>query len=245
MKIGVALSGCDIGGVCAAGVLHWLQKEGIRINMISASGTASPATLLFCCGFGIRQRDVLLKEFLEEYRGIDLDSAIASLSARLSPEMLGQVAGLVIASTNLPDGKVAAFTNDFTFETETLVTIPLLEPYDALSASIGAVDGLGYYPYQGFTLCDYSVRYGCPIFPLHLAGCDKVLSFSFLPQIPGTAYEVLIHRRIQETGADADLHMALPLPSTSELPQDFAEYQQGAISVLENCRNDLLRAIAF
>lgn len=243
VKIGVALSGCDIGGVSAHYILRRLRDAGVQIDMISVSGTPSAAALLFATGQDPPANEATLAQFLLERRRSGFNAAVSVFSARLTPQRLRCLRGLVVCALNILDGKAVAFTNDFAYQTDTLRTFPLTECYDALGAALGAVDSPDDRAYCGCKLCDGCVRHGCPFYPLHMCGCDRILSFAFLPAIPANGYDVSIIEAVRRTGAGADVHVEIPFAGAEN--ESLADYHKIAASKLESCMNRIYRAIAF
>ena len=245
MKIGVALSGCDIGGISGYRLLCLLEDMGLDLHMISVSGTPSIAALLYKSGWSEKVCHAYLDDFLQNRRIAELDTAIDAFSEKLSDRGWKPFQGLVINAVHIADGSAAAFTNDMVYRAGNLRTFPLNVPYHALSATIGAVDGLGNYPYQGCKLCDYAIQHGCPFYPLRLASCDMILSFSFLPQIPQSPYDISLKNRIEHTCHAADFHFSFQFPPESDKACLLSDWEDLVTGHLEEQMERLLYTAAF
>lgn len=208
MKIGVALAGCDIGGVSAWRVLRELEEQGFDIGMVSACCLPAATSLLYARGCGDTEMRKLSEAFLRDTRSSDIDFAIANLSAAFR-DGEGETVPLAINAVNVSDGGIVTFTDDYSLRCGNLKTFPIGDPYDVLSATISLMDGLGSYRYKGHKLCDFSCWYGCAIQPLKLAGLQKTVSVAFLPRFPKSPYEVLVKQMIGSTASLADIHIPI------------------------------------
>lgn len=208
MKIGVAFSGCDLGGISAWAALRELEARGLDIGMISACCVPAAASLLYAGGCGEEAMRRLTSAFLRDARESDIDFAVANLSAAFR-EGKGKKIPLVIGAVNVFDGDIVAFTDENSVKGKGLCTFGLEDPYDALSATISLMDGLGSYRYQGQKLCDFCCWYGCPAHPLMLAGYKKIVSIAFLPKLPKSPYEALVKHTIASSSASASVHIPI------------------------------------
>lgn len=236
MKIGVALSGCDIGGVCGYRVLKRLEAMGFEIEMVSTCCLASAMALAYGCGLEAHKADLTAAAFLQAAREENMDAAIAAVDSILPPGRLAQCKALAVNAVQVESGKVFTFTNAFRLKSERLCTLPLRDGYDALSATISTLDGLASYRYRGLRLCDYSAWYGCPLYPLRMSGIPRVLSISFLPLAPSTPYEILVRQTTLATAGAADVHISVEFPAGELL---LEEYDEIAAERLESFINQL------
>lgn len=242
MKIGVALSGCDIGGVSAYHVLKLLEKKGFSIQMVSACCMPSVTALCHGCGLKKARTDRLAAQFLDNAGKQNLDAAIAAASDLLPGGKLARNKSLAINAVNIADGKVVTFTNGFSLDTGTLKTVPLDDAYDALSSTINMLDGLRSYQYNGLKLCDFSVWYGCPLYPLKMGGISRTISIAFLPKEPKTPYEILVRQGTLANCRSAGLHISIEFPAGLTT---LADYEEIASCKIESCMNDLYWDAAF
>lgn len=227
MKIGVAFSGCDIGGTSAWHVLRELSDMGLEIGMVSACCTPAVTSLLYAQGCEDSAMQRLSEAFLRDCRELDMDSAVANLSADFKPGPNPRTS-LAINAVNVSDGKIITFTDDYSLKSSNLKTFGLDDPYDALSATISLLDGLGSYRYEDCRLCDFCCWYGCPVHPLKLAGLQKIISIAFLPKSPKSPYEVLVKQMISASSSRADLH--IPIEFGGDLPlEQYIEIASGEI----------------
>lgn len=239
VKIGVAFSGCDIGGLGAYEVLRALEEHGLEIGMVSACGLPSVTSLLYALGWGGAACRELGEKFLRNAREIDLDMAVAEFAAETPLHRLETKIPYVMSSACVSDGRICAFTNLRRAATDRLLTFPLEDAYDALSATISPVEGLASYEYEGCRLCDFAVWYGSPVYPLKMAALDRVLAVSFLPRSPQTPYEALVKQRITASSKLADLHIPIE-PERA----DYAGYiDQAAEAVRERIEEICMKVL--
>lgn len=239
MKIGVALSGCDIGGISAHSVLEELAVQGLEIAMISSCCIPSVPALLYA--YGCDEIDKHARQFLHDMQALHMDTAIGNLSADFP---LGHPRGrvpLAINAVNVSDGKIITFTNDYAFHTDRLTTFQMDSAYNSLSSTISLEVGPGCYSYNGCSLCDFCVWYGCPVYPLKMAGLERIISIAFLPQLPCTPYEVLVGHMLEATAGAADLHIPIDFPKAAELP----EYIEIATRKVKSRIDEILSKILF
>ena len=80
---------------------------------------------------------------------------------------------------------------------------------------------------EGMRLCDFSVRYGCPFFPLKMAGMERILSVSFSggespAQVAADTLSAL-------TGKNADLHYDLRFGG-ADIPEKIRAFMEEHIA---------------
>lgn len=235
--MGVALSGCDLGGVSAWAALGELEALGFDIGMISASCMPATTALLYANGYTETAMKKLSEDFLSDARESDIDFAIANLSAKFREgKEVEKRAPLCINAVDVSDGEIVAFTGDYSLCGENLKTFARAEPYDMLSATVSLVDGLGSYLYAGRRLCDYCCWYGCPVHQLKLAGMEKIISVAFLPVKPKTPYEALSKRMVSGFKSPADIHITIEF---EDKEQGFEEYAEIAKRSIKSCMNEI------
>ncbi|WRS27789.1 hypothetical protein U6B65_01275 [Oscillospiraceae bacterium MB08-C2-2] len=223
MKIGVALSGCDIGGVAAYSALQEIENQGFEIEMVSSSGVASMSGAMFALGCEEEIYRQAMDSFMADIRTDGMDTAIYNLSQRIQNSPQTRKIPLAINSVNMADQKTVTFTNDFVLSSQTVMTYPLQELYDAFSASISQVEGLGYYRFIGYRLCDYSILHGCPLYPLRMQGIKHVVSISFMPERLSTPYEAMAKKIVDQSALGADWHLTLRMPANKS-PAEYMEW---------------------
>ncbi|MDR2933656.1 MAG: hypothetical protein LBV27_11200, partial [Oscillospiraceae bacterium] len=207
MKIGVALSGCDAGGLSAYTVLEYLEDRGYDIEMVSASCVPVAAAMMYTCGFDAQRAQKSTAAFFNKFHTSDTDSVIDAISQNFTRDELKNNKKAAVNAVNVTDGRIITFTNAFSLDTQKIRSYPLDDAYDALSATISPMDGLGSYRYKDTKLCDFSVWYGCPLFPLKMSGIEKIVSIAFLPAVPDTPYEVLVKQVTESNAQTADAHV--------------------------------------
>jgi len=241
VKIGVALSGCDIGGVCAFRVLEELEAQGLEIGMISCCAVPTTTSLFFARGCPSDTLRRLAGNFLSDARALDMDWALANLSVSLLAQERRRAIPAAVNAVNIPDSKIVTFTDDFALDTGGVRTFSLIDAYDAFSATMGEVAGMDDYQYEGFRLCDFSVRYGNPTYPLKMQGFQGILSVSFLPATPRTPYELMIGRMIAGTQSLSDMH----IPLCFEQGLELEEYSKIAVHTIQSCMPEIYERLLF
>lgn len=233
MKIGIALSGCDAGGLCAFHVLRLLEEKGFTIEMVSCCGISSVTALLYGVG-DVDRAERIGSDFWKRMRTENLDNAIEAASEQLPSSLLRENDRLAVSAVNVEDGKVIAFTNAFSLDSERLCTLPLTDAYDTLSATVSPLDGLTSYRLDSMRLCDYSVWYGCPLYPLKMSGISRTVSISFLPERPETPYTVMTGKNVGTTAAAADIHIPILFPSSLSTRDEQIDF---AANKIKSCIN--------
>lgn len=213
MKIGVAFSGSGVGAPWSHIFAEELHSCAVPIQMLSATSLAAVPVLLWskgCSGEEIQQwmqkillapalgcKQLVQSELIKkpcEYpvamSSVDILSGISVLYAD----------GLQADAWNL---KVHALTGN-----EDCALTSAVSPYGGMEPPI--VDKM--------KLCDFSLRYGCPFFPLKMAGIERILSVSFpggnMPvQAAGDNMSAL-------TGRNAELHLSIK-PDSAECAESF------------------------
>lgn len=241
MKIGVALSGCDIGGVCAWSALRALEEQGLDIGMISACCIPAVTSLLYARGCEEKVMQKYSSVFLSDARESDVDYAIANLSANCRAGR-GRQIPLAVNAVNVSDGRIITFTDDYSIKGGNIRTFGIEDPYDALSATISLMDGLGSYRYKDCRLCDFCCWYGCPVHPLKLAGLQKTVSISFLPALPKTPYEVLVKQMITVNSSSADIHIPIEFSGSG---LSFEQYEEITTGKIKSCADKILLKTLF
>ncbi len=216
MKLGVALSGCGMGGICAHRVLEEVERQGYEIAMVAASSIPAAAALSWSARLKPEKIDLMAKRFLKDVARWDLDTALAVMAETLAKVKSKQRRPVCVTSCNLTDGRMVVFTDSFSLNSDTFSALPLQEPYDMLSATVSGTAGLGSYTLGEYRLCDYSARYGCPVAPLRLCGLSRVLSISFLPAVPTGAYEAALLQSLGQACPAVDLHLPIILPQDAD-----------------------------
>ncbi len=241
VKIGVALSGCHIGGVSAWSVLRELEAQGFDLQMVSACCVPATTSLLYASGCEDAAMKRLSLGFLSDARESDIDFAVANLSAAFR-EGNKKTTPLAINAVNVTDGNIVMFTDDVSLRSSNLKTFADADPYDILSATISLMDGLGSYRYGGQHLCDFCCWYGCPVHALKLAGVEKIISIAFVPKFPKTPYEVLVKQMIASSASAADIHISIEFASRG---LSFEQYEKIATTKIKSSANKILLKTLF
>lgn len=241
VKIGVALSGCDLGGISAWVALRELEARGLDIGMISACCLPSAAALPYAHGCSELEIYKLSSSFLSDARESDIDFAVANLSA-VYRKGKGKRIPLAINAVNVYDGNIVTFTDDYSITGHNLKTFGLEDPYDTLSATMSLMDGLGSYRYKDQKLCDFCCWYGCPSHPLTLAGYKKIISLAFLPQLPQNPYEVLVKHTVASSASSVSMHIPIEF---ARRDFSFAEYAEITAAKIAEFEKEILFETLF
>lgn len=242
MKTGVALSGCDIGGVAAFAVLEGLERMGIRPTMVSACSIAAISSWLYCSGFPEKSNERLINRFLSQYRRKGIDGALLQFSKSLTGRNYPIRAQFTINCVSLSDQKIVTFTNDFSVTASNLETRRFDDPYFPLSATVNANSPFSSTVFERDGLCDYCASFGAPVYPLLMCGMEKIISISFLPKSPKTAYELLVRQAIQ-AGRSLE-HSCIELYFEPE-EADIQAYNRQALEQLKSAEERLYDQLFF
>ena len=240
MEIGVALSGCDMGGICAWKILNEIQSYGFEIGMVSACCIPAIAALMYADGCREDKMESLSGKFLQDTREHDLEAAVRNFSSAFRRGKGGKIPA-AISAVNITDGSIITFTDHYALEKGNIKTVKMCDTYDMISSTVSFMGGLSSYRYGGGRLCDYSCWYGSPVHPLKLAGFAKILSFSYLPKTPETPYEALAKRTVTKNGAAGEMHIITEFEQGLELK----EYVETALSRLESCAGKIILNTLF
>lgn len=240
MKIGVALSGCDIGAVATYGVLQELEDQGFQIGMISCSGLPSVTALLYAYGYDEKYYKKAATRFLRSRD--NLDKAVADFADDLPTRQMRQTVPFAASAMDITSGKICAFTDNYTLDSGSLISYPLEDIYDALSATISPAGGLVSYQYGSHRLCDFSASYGAPVYPLKMLGFEKIISVAFVPEETRTPYEALVKKQIAATHHQADVHITIV---GSGQGRTLPEIWEPAKQRIHNCIEEICVKIAF
>lgn len=243
MKIGVALSGCGIGGVGAWDVLCQLNRQGFDIAAVSASGLPAIGAILYSLGFSEKKSHHILGKFIGDCKRYDLDTAIEKLVEKIHPHLTLRLP-LSINSVNVADGKICAFASGGELHTSKLDIFPLeiAELYDVLSATISPADGMGCYSYKSLKLCDFSTLYGVPVYPLYMAGVSRVVSVAFVPVEPQSMYESTVRQKLVDDPSCADISITV---ESGVDEQKMADLTTAATEKVRDCIEDIYIKVLF
>lgn len=203
MKIGLACAGGGPGARYAYMLARELEALSLCPEMVSCASLPAAPMLLWS-------------------RGVPLDQIEARITAFLSAKKSGR--GLARLCASLPGPKRCRLALN-SADQDTGVTVIWADGIgsDAWNLKVYPLEGMektalraAVSPHflspenlDGMRLCDFSARYGCPFFPLKMAGMERILSvvFSGEKDPVGIASESLSVL----TGKNADLHYTLRL----------------------------------
>lgn len=207
MKIGVAFCGSGASAALAHVFADELRACAVPIEMLSVTSFTTVPILLWSKGIPASDIDnwmEIIKENPEQ--GYD-KLAQSELLARPSDY------AVAVSSVDISSGVTILYTDKLHANAWNLKVLPLTgNERQALLASVSPFGGLEPLDMDKMKLCDFTVRYGCPYFPLKMAGIERILSVNFaggdLPlQTAGDNMAAL-------TGRNADLHFTIhPKPS--------------------------------
>lgn len=206
MKIGVAVSGSGAGSGAAYSLADELRRQGVEISMLSACSLAAVSLLLWSRGLEDSETDELMTLFAQ---------AQSPACAIAEFERMGVFRGkprceLAVSGVDVSTGVTVIYCDRLRSDAHNLIVLPLSgNERAALASTVSPYHASEPFPTSGMRLCDFSVRYGCPFFPLKMAGMERLLAVSFAgasepAQVAAESLSVL-------TGKNADLHYTLRL----------------------------------
>lgn len=227
MKIGVAVSGSGAGAGAAYCLADELRGQGAEIAMLSACSLAAVSLLLWSRGLESAETDELMTLFT---------SAQTPACALAEFERMGIFRGkprceLAVSSVDVTTGVSVIYCDRLRSDAHNLLALPLSgNERAALASTVSPYGASEPFPTSGMRLCDFSARYGCPFFPLKMAGMERLLAVSFSgasepAQVAAESLSAL-------TGKNADLHYALRLDAKAEPNariREFVRLHEGEI----------------
>lgn len=206
MKIGVALSGSGPGAQAAYAFADELMRCSVKIDLLSVTSLAAVSCMLWAKG--------LEPEEIHELMTLLEASHTPACGLRQIEKMgvfsPGAGCPLAVNSADIATGVTVIHTDQFHSDAWNLKTCPLAgNERAALIAAVSPYRDSPLLELDGMRLCDFSVRYGCPFFPLRMNAAEKILSVSFAggaspAQIASSSLASL-------TGKNADLHYTVHL----------------------------------
>lgn len=218
MKIGLACAGSGPGARYAYALAQEMEELSLGPEMISCTSFPSIPLLLWSRGLDGEEIDSRIEKCLRTKKvGKGLSYCCAALPA------IGRCA-FALNSADQETGVTIVWADRLTSDAWNLKALPLTgQEQMALRAAVSpllsppeTLDGL--------SLCDFSVRYGCPFFPLKMAGMGRLLSVVFTG---GTAPIAIASESLSVlTGKNADLHFTLG-PEDSKGPDAVRHFIRG------------------
>lgn len=216
MKIGLACSGSGPGARYAYIVAEELNILSLSPAMISCTSLSAAPMLLWNCGLPVNEIEARMNALFQK------KESAQALSCFCTGLPCIRRCDFALNSVDLQTGTVVAWADGLHSKAGNLKVKPLKgSEKKALSASMKPWYGKGTEPLGKFQLCDFSARYGCPLFPLKMAGMERILSVVFTGQTDpvGAACESLSAL----TGKYADLQYVLS-PFKAQEPQKIKKF---------------------
>ncbi|MCI8755609.1 MAG: hypothetical protein HFG18_03340 [Oscillospiraceae bacterium] len=216
MKIGLACSGCGPGAQYAYILAEELTYLSLGPEMISCNSLPAAPMLLWSRGL---PTDEIKKRTDRLFQEKESNQALSCFCTGLP---CIQRCALALNSVDLQTGTVVTWADGLHSKAGNLKVKPLRgAEKKALSAAMKPWYGKGTEKLGKFQLCDFSARYGCPLFPLKMAGMERILSVVFTGQKDpaGAACESLSAL----TGKHADLQYVLS-PSKAQEPEKIKKF---------------------
>ena len=229
MKIGVALSGSGRAGLQAHLALMELEEQGIHPLVVSASGISALPALLWAKGLEPKRIEEIIKEICQ---ASDWKTGTQILKKVEGPLEKTQEK-IAISCVDSVTGMTVIYGDFLRSDAWNLRVRPLKGYEDeAIMATLSPYDSLEPLCVDGMKLCDFSVRYGCPLFSLKMAGMERLLALNFLggatpAQMAADSLNLLTSRY-------ADLHY--------EFPKTLENWQRG---FLESHHKELYHKLLF
>ncbi len=213
MKIGIAFSGSGAGAPWSHIFAEELRSCAVPIEMLSATSLAAVPVLLWSRGCSNEEIRLWMQDILQ-------DSAHGCRQLAQS-ELIKKPDGysVAISSVDILSGVSVLYSDELQADAWNLKVHPLAGNEDyALMSAVSPFGGMEPPIVDEMKLCDFSMRYGCPFFPLKMAGIERILSVSFsggdMPvQAAGDNMSAL-------TGRNADLHFSIK-PDSPEHAEDY------------------------
>ncbi|MEM1483978.1 hypothetical protein V6615_03750 [Oscillospiraceae bacterium PP1C4] len=225
MKIGVAFSGSGIGAASAHVFAEELRKCSLAIEMLSVTSLAAVPSLLWTRGIQMDTIAELMNLFSAEktpYAGL-------KMLERMGAFQTMPVCNLAVNSVDAATGISVIYSDIVSSDAWNLKVLPLTGNESvALSSTISPYKGSESFSDDGMQLCDFAIRYGCPFFPLKMAGMERLLSVSFAggdapAQIAADSLSSL-------TGKNADLHYTVKLIDVTDTREQIQTFVQEHIA---------------
>lgn len=172
MKIGLACSGSGLGACEAYVLAQTLEAMSLHPEMISCTSLSAAPLLLWSRGVAQREAQCRIKHLIEGDKTTeDLQLFCAQLPAQ-------QRCRLAINSVDCETGGAVIWADGLSSSAWNWQIHPLCgAEVLALQCSMDAAHTRGCK--NGNHLIDFSCRYGCPFFPLRMAGAERILSVTF------------------------------------------------------------------
>ena len=217
MKVGVSFSGSDSTALNAHLYMDALTRYSLPVESVSCCAYTSVPLLLWAYG--------LLPEELEEL----LQAFAAARSPQDGVRLLERMGifqrqpkhNLAISCVDAGTGITVIFADFLCADAWNLKVRPLKgQEAHALLATLSPYDGDETFALDEMQLCDFSLRYGCPFFPLKMSGAERLLSFTFTgghtpAQIAADSLNAL-------TGHHSDLSYSIT-PDTKDIQAFFTQ----------------------
>lgn len=225
MKIGVAFCGSGAGSALAHIFADELCACAVPIDMLSV--TSLPAVPILLWSKGASQTEI--EQWMQEiHQNPEQGYQKLAKSERLTKPCEYAVA---VSSVDISSGATMLYADDLQADAWNLKVLPLFgREGEALMASASPYGGMEPLEMDKMKLCDFSVRYGCPFFPLKMSGIERILSVSFagglMPlQAAGDNMAAL-------TGRNADLHFTIRPESPESAESDIRSFVQNNIGTI-------------
>lgn len=204
MKLGLAFSGSGAGALSSHILAQWLRDNALEIEMLSACSLAAIPAMLWSRGISREETGELIEAFSRSATPVQG----VGLLDRMGVFRQKPVCELAVSSVDVPTGVTVIYSDLLHSDAWNLKVLPLSgNEREGLCATLCPWRGSDPYPARGMQLCDFSVRYGCPFFPLKMAGMERLLSFSFAGgELPA---QIAADALISLTGKNADLHCTI------------------------------------
>lgn len=212
MKIGVAFSGSGAGAMAAYAFADELRKSALKIEMMSATSLASVSSLLWA--YGLPTDDI--RELMAQFSAASAPEEGLDMLERAGAFQGSSACAFAVNSVDTLSGVTAVYSDALKSDAWNLKVLPLSgSERTALASTISPYTGCCPYSLDGMSLCDFSVRYGCPFFPLKMAGMEKLLSVTFAGG--DSPAQVAADCLTSLTGRFADLHYTVKLLSCTDI----------------------------
>lgn len=213
MKIGVALSGSGIGGVAAYEVVRQVAALGLETGVYSACGLSALSMLCYMKG------PVRAEKRLARLCGELSDRTRAKRALKLARRFAGGLSDVpypvAVSCVDLSTGLPVIFSNVLP-QSRDVIPVSDTKTADILKASLHPLESPCSQMWEGMELCDFTMKYGCPILPVRMAGL-RVLSVSFEDRSARTAQDLAARELVERTRTLADYSISIRVNPGREL----------------------------
>lgn len=207
-KIGLACAGSGPPALLAHLLVSELEALSLPIHMISCTSIAAYPLLLWNHGIPLQEISRRMQQLVHE-KGARTEWNISDIQAQEACR------DFAVSAVDIVRGTAMIWSDSLHANAENLEVHPL-SGYESVALKSAACPWRDSRPvrFEGRKLADFASRYGCPFFPLKMAGMERLLSVVFAGETEpsGAAMETLAIL----SGKNADIHLTFRLENTKK-----------------------------